>query len=310
MSHPQRWMIVHKVALQAVLPVLRRLPYRLSVFVLGVMGRLDLIVVPHQARRYEQAVVDGARRLGCTWDVRAVSRALARQTYRWRSRDLLLDRRPAHRVLALFEVAGRDHLDAALALGQGVILLGNHFGSHMLMISWLFRQGYPVRYFGERPRNISDGMRRHFQTEGPLGQADLFIKRRVGATQLAPMVLHASRILNAGLILAMACDIRWRDARAATATFLGRTETFSSSWVNFAALTGAAVVPTYCRMDERGRYHIDFQAPYHIPRDALRTGQAAPWVQQALTALEAQIRLSPEQSNDYFFWESEGEFAA
>src|SRR5271165_3068828 len=90
----QRWMIVHKVVLQTVLPVLRRLPYRLSHGSLSVMGRLDLLVVPHQTRLYEAAVSAMAERLGCDWDVRAVSRALARQTYRWRVRDLLLEGRP------------------------------------------------------------------------------------------------------------------------------------------------------------------------------------------------------------------------
>ncbi|MDR3639183.1 MAG: hypothetical protein P4L84_35585 [Isosphaeraceae bacterium] len=46
----QRWMIVHKVVLQVVFPVLRVLPYRLAYRLLGVMGRLDLLVVPNQAR--------------------------------------------------------------------------------------------------------------------------------------------------------------------------------------------------------------------------------------------------------------------
>ena len=98
----RRWMLVHKIVLQAVLPVLRRVPYRLAVRALGVMGRLDLMVVPGQAKYYESAVADGARRLGCAWDVRAVSRALARQTYHWRTRDLLLEGRADDRVAPLF----------------------------------------------------------------------------------------------------------------------------------------------------------------------------------------------------------------
>src|SRR4051812_41170339 len=121
----QRWMIVHKVVLQTVLPVLRRLPYRLSIRFLGVMGRLDLIVVPKQSRLYEEAVRDAARRMKCAWDARSVSRSLASQTYRWRTRDLLLDGRPDSAIGPLFEVTGRDRLDAALRRGKGVILLAN-----------------------------------------------------------------------------------------------------------------------------------------------------------------------------------------
>ncbi len=102
----KRWMIVHKVVLRTALPVLRRVPYRLAIRLLGVMGRLDLMVVPNQARHYESAVADGARRLGCDWDVWSVSRALARQTYRWRIRDLLLEGRPDCWVDPLFRVLG------------------------------------------------------------------------------------------------------------------------------------------------------------------------------------------------------------
>src|SRR5438270_501049 len=76
----------------------------------------------------------------------------------------------------------------------------------------------------------------------------------------------------------------------------------STAWVNLAAMTGAAVLPAYCRMDESGRFALTFEAPYSVPRDAARHGQATPWVQKALDALEEQIRRHPEQSNDYFFW--------
>src|SRR4051794_15003117 len=109
----QRWMVVHKIVLTGVLPALRWLPYRVAYWWLGVMGRLDLGLVPNQARLYERAVAGGARRLGARWDVRAVSRALARQTYRWRVRDRLLDGMPDARFQSLFRVTGRDRLDAA-----------------------------------------------------------------------------------------------------------------------------------------------------------------------------------------------------
>ena len=46
----QRWMIVHKVVLKTVLPVLQRLPHRVSVALLGAMGRLDLVLLPKQAQ--------------------------------------------------------------------------------------------------------------------------------------------------------------------------------------------------------------------------------------------------------------------
>lgn len=300
----QRWMIVHKVVLQTVLPVLRRLPYRISIYLLGVMGRLDLIVVPRQTQLYEDAVAGAARRLNCDWNVRTVSRALARQTYRWRTRDLLLDGRSDRWVEPLFQVTGRERLEAALASGKGVVLLANHFGSHVLMTHWLFRQGYPLRWLGEKPRNVSEYLIDKFRTDGPLGQEGLFVSRKAATAEGASTIYHAARILNAGLIVKIACDVRWSDAKAVSASFLGRDETFSTTWVTLAAMTGAAVVPTYCRMDDRGTFHLEFGESWRLPSDARRPGRATEWVEKALGLLETQVRRYPEQSNDYFFWEA------
>src|SRR5262249_14733854 len=160
--------------------------------------------VPGQARRYESAVASAAGRLGCRWDVRAVSRALGRQTYRWRTRDLLLDRFSAEQIERIFRVTGREHLAAALSQQRGVILLANHFGSHVLISHWMFRQGYPVRWFGERPRNVSEFLKQKLTNDGPLGQSGLYITRHTPMSEGASMIVRLARILNAGLIVKVA----------------------------------------------------------------------------------------------------------
>jgi len=299
----QRWMIVHKVVLQTVLPVLKRLPYGLSIRLLGIMGRLDLWVVPKQTQLYEQAVADASRRMAAGWNVREVSRNLARQTYRWRTRDLLLDGRSKTWVDALFRVEGLENLEAALTRGKGVILLANHFGSHVLMTHWLFRQGYPLRWLGEKPRNVSNYLREQFQSDGPLGQSALFVSRKAVTAEGASTIYHAARILNAGMIVKIACDVRWNDAKAVSAPFLGRTETFSTTWVTLAAMTRASVVPVFCRMDDRGGFILDFRESMVLPAEARKPGRAREWVVRALESLETEVRRFPEQSNDYFFWE-------
>jgi lauroyl/myristoyl acyltransferase len=306
----QRWMIVHKVVLRTVLPVLRRLPHRVSVALLGAMGRLDLLLVPKQATMYEAAVAEAADRLGCSWDVKAVTRKLARQTYRWRARDFLLDGRSDRKVAAWFKVVGREHLDAAVAEGRGVVLLANHFGSHLLTSHWLFRQGYPLRWFSEKPRNVSKYMAKQFETDGPLGQARMFISRRSTPADAASSILRASRALNAGLLVKVACDVRWCGPHTAVASFLGRPLAFSKTWVNLAAMSGASVVQVFCRMDESGIYHLEFLPGYQIPKEVVRTGQDAWWVQNALNVVEERVRFYPEQSNDYFFWTEVEEAAA
>ena len=306
----QRWMIVHKVVLKTVLPVLRRLPHRVSVAMLGAMGRLDLVLIPKQARMYEAAVAEASTRLGCAWDVKAVSRELARQTYRWRVRDHLLDGQTDLKVAPWFKVLGREHLDAAVAEGRGVVLLANHFGSHLLTSHWLFRQGYPLRWFSEKPRHVSKYMADQLNSEGPLGQARMFISRHSTPADAASSILRAGRALNAGLLVKVACDVRWCGAHTTEASFLGRPLSFSKTWVNLAAMSGAAVLPVFCRMEEDGVFHLEFLPSYRVPKDVVRTGQDSWWVQNALNAVEEQVKHYPEQSNDYFFWtEAEGNAA-
>jgi KDO2-lipid IV(A) lauroyltransferase len=298
----RRWRVIHKIVLAAVLPLLRQLPRRLAHRLLGVMGRLDFFVLPSQRRLYEQAVADASSRLGCAWNRRLLARAIGRQMYRWRARDVLLDGLTERSLAEFFRVEGRANLDAALAEGNGVILLANHFGSHVIIAHWVFRQGYALRWFGERPRNISRFLKEQLDSEGPLGQAGLYVSRRTPMTAAASMIVRLARILREGMIVKIACDVRWRAGKVATAEFLGQRETFSSAWVQLAARTGAPVVPAFCRVDEAGTYDIEFQPALHVPPEAARDGRDAEWVQLALAAVESQVRRHPEQSNDYFFW--------
>jgi phosphatidylinositol dimannoside acyltransferase len=305
----RRWQVWHKFWIRVVLPPLRLMPYRLAHLLLGLMGRLDLFLVPNQGKLYETAVRESAQRLGCDWDTGAVTRGLSRQTYLWRSRDLLLDRLTDARFDSLFRVSGLENLDGAFAREKGVILLASHFGSHVAISHWLFRHGYPLRWLGERPRLISDYMTRQFQTEGPLGQPGLFLSRKSTMTEGSSAILRAARVLEAGMILKLACDVRRSDAKTATVTFLGRQERFSTSWVNLAAMTGAPVVASFCRTDDSGTCHLEFHEPFTVPATAPRNGQATWWVQRAMNAIEEQVRKHPEHSNDYFFWKPVGDLS-
>src|SRR5205823_5229523 len=92
------------------------------------IGRIEYDLFPELRARFDAAVVRGGERLGCSWDAAAVGRQLCGNQVRFRTRDRLLDGIPDRRIAALFTIEGRDQLDAALALGKGVILLSSHFG--------------------------------------------------------------------------------------------------------------------------------------------------------------------------------------
>jgi KDO2-lipid IV(A) lauroyltransferase len=303
----RRWLNIRKGLLRMILPVLRALPPRIATRFVAGIGRAEYQMLPGFRIRLDQAVERGGHHLGCRWDVPAVGRELAGNQIRWRARDLLLDGLPDRRVAPLFSVEGRGALDEALSQRKGVILLGNHFGAHLMPAHWLLREGYPLRLFMERPRHVSRFLAREFDSDGPLGQRKLFISRKADPAEAAGSILRAARILGAGMIVNLAGDVRWTGPHTAPATFLGREYTFSATWVTLAALTGAPVVPVFSRMAGDGMYHLEFLPAFQVPSDAQRPERASPWVQSCLDAVAERVKLDPANSNDYFFWAEQAE---
>jgi lauroyl/myristoyl acyltransferase len=303
----RRGLNIRKGFLRLWLPMIRALPLPVaSRFVSGI-GRMEYRFSHRLRDEFRQAVTRGRSLLGCQWDVPEVSRELAGNHVLWRTRDLLLDGVTDARARAMFAVTGRENLDAAYGEGRGCIVLASHFGAHLLPAHWLFREGFPVRFYMERPRHISRFLSRHFETEGPLGQDKLFISRQGVPADSAGSILRAARTLKAGMLLYLAGDVRWTGQLTEQARFLGRDMRFSTTWVVLAAMTGTPVVMVFCRMQPDGRYHIEFRPAFHVPKDAPEKGETGRWVRHFLELLEDQVRRYPENSNDYFFWgEAEG----
>jgi KDO2-lipid IV(A) lauroyltransferase len=298
----RRGLNVRKVLLGTILPLLRRLPPRVASDMVAGIGRTEYVLLKGVRHRVDSAVLRGSHHFGKAWDLRKVGTELAGNQIRWRTRDRLLDGLPRERVAPLFRVEGRDRLDAALGEGRGVVLLCNHFGSHMMPAHWLSREGYPLRLFMERPRHISKFLAGQFDTDGPTGQRGLFISRRASPAEAAGSIMRAARVLSAGMVLMIAGDVRWTGAHTSTAVFLGQTYAFSNTWVKLAAMTGAPVVPVFCRIVEDGGYQLDFHDPFTLPRGNPEPEQIDARVQDYLRTIEAEVERFPENSNDYFFW--------
>ncbi len=298
----RRGLNIRKVLLGTILPLLRKLPPRTaSNFVAGI-GRTEYALLKRLRHRVDAAVMQGGHHFGRDWDVTRVGRELAGNQIRWRTRDRLLDGLPDDCVISLFQVTGREHLDEALSTGRGVILLCNHFGSHMMPAHWLMRMKYPLRLFMERPRHISKFLSQQFDTDGPTGQKKLFISRKATPSEAAGSIMRAMRVLNSGMILMIAGDVRWSGPQNSSATFLGKPYTFSNTWVKLAALNGAPVLRVFCRIEEDGSYKLDFHEPYTIPRGNPDAEESAAYVQDFLAVVESEVARSPENSGEYFFW--------
>jgi KDO2-lipid IV(A) lauroyltransferase len=306
----RRGLNLRRFLLRRALPVLRVLPLPLASRMIAAIGKTEYRMLTELRESFHLAVGRAREILGCSWDVPTVSLELAGNHIRWRTRDLLLDGVADRRVQRLFEVRGREHLDAARAQGRGVIVLACHYGAHLMPAHWLFREDYPLRFYMERPKHVSKFMARHFATDGPLGQDKLFISRKGDPAGSASSILRASRILKAGMLVYLAGDVRWSGAHTVAARFLGHDYHFSATWVNLAVLTGAPVVAVFCHMRTDGLYQIEFQPSLSIPSETIKAGQTAHWVQSYLSTLEDQVRRYPSNSNEYFFWPDDHSLAA
>ncbi len=291
-----------KFLVNNLLPALKVLPPRAALKVVSGLGRLEYTLNVPRRRSYGAAVRRGAAHFGADWDPGRTGRELAANQFRWRARDVLLDGLSNAQAAPFFHVTNEEAFASAHAQGKGVVLLFNHFGAFLMPAHWIVRRGYPLRWFTERPRKISKLVSRDFGDDGPLGQRRLFISRRLTTREGSTAVRSAVRILQAGMIVQIAGDVRWTGARNAPGTFLGTRYQFTTTWITLAAMTGAPVVRVYSVMQPDGSCSIEFLDPFQVSPDALKTGEAARLVQNNLDDIEAYIRLHPDNSLDYLFW--------
>ncbi len=306
----RRGVKIRKMFLRGVLPLVRRLPLPLATHVVSGIGRVEYRLNRGLRTSFENAVIRGGRTLRCDWDAPSVGRQLAGNHILWRTRDMLLDGASRERALEAFEVEGREHLDAALALGKGCVILTSHFGAHMLPAHWLYRHDYPLRLYMERPRSVSRFMASRFSGDGELSQDKLFISRKSDPTDSAGSILRAVRVLRSGMMLFLAGDVRWSGQLTAEARFMGRVLRFSTTWITLAAMSRAPVVVVFCRVGDDGRYHMEFRPHFLVPLDAQKEERAGEYVQRFLDQLEEQIRRHPANSNEYLFWPTADEAVA
>lgn len=298
----RRGLNVRKKLLRLIVPMLRCFGPAPAARLVTAIGRSEHAVLPRLRWRFDDAVRRGQAHLHTSWDVPRVSRALAGNQIRWRTRDLLLDGLPDERVAALFEVVGRDHLDAALAERRGLVLLGNHFGAHMMPAHWIKRQGLPLRLFMERPHQVSRYLQSDFDDDGPLGQRKLFISRKADTSEAAASIMRATKVLKAGMVLYIAGDVRWSGQYAVPTTFLGRAVTISATWAVLAALSAAPVVPVFCHMNDDGTHRLEFLPAFHLSQADVKGAALETHVRRLLDQIEARVAIDPANSNDYLFW--------
>ncbi len=174
---------------------------------------------------------------------------------------------------------GREHLDAALARGRGVIVALPHMGSWDMAGSYAASLGYPVWAVAEK-------------FPGTLNDAVVKTRERFGLrviTMGRPAVRAITEALGANGVVALVCDLE--QGPGVSVRFFGRRATVPGGPAAIAIKTGAALLPACAFSAAPGRYHVHLDPALTWPAGETKEGL----MQRVIDRLQDFIRERPDQ---------------
>ncbi len=176
-------------------------------------------------------------------------------------------------------VDGREHLDAALARGRGVIMAVPHMGSWDVAGSYAAALGYQISAVAERfPGSLNDAV---VQTRQRFGLSVIMLGRAA--------VRALTEALRANHIVALLCDLEQGPGTAIR--FFGRRAIVPGGPAALALKTGAALMPATQYATAPGRHHIHLDPPLAVHEGETKERL----IQRVIDRFEEFIRERPEQ---------------
>jgi heptosyltransferase-2 len=262
----------------------RRLPRR-AVLALGrwlgrLWGALD--------RRHLAIAADNLRHAFPEWDERRVQET-ARGVYAHFGTVLLdllwMEGRPVEELLALADLEGVEHLQAARAAGRGVVAPSGHLGN------WELQAVASVPLVGNvsmiaRPLDNPALDRRLVGLRTSTGNTVIYKQRALA------QVLKAIR---EGGIVAILIDQNVQEKDGIFVRFFGRPASTTTVAAALALKTGCAIVPVRCLLRPSGRYRMVYGPPVEWASTGRRDEDVAGLTQHLTSTIEGWVRETPEQ---------------
>jgi KDO2-lipid IV(A) lauroyltransferase len=209
----------------------------------------------------------------------------------------------ARALRRLVEIRGREHLEAALTGGKGVLLCTAHYGSFVSALSVLHASGFPLtnigRWWWKYEAGVSS-VERWFW--------DFVYARRVLRHRQRPSIepwpgrvesaVQAAVALRANEVVAISGDaapLPDEEARAVEVPFLGRQVKLVPGVVGLAQLTGAPVLMAFVHRSADYRHQVLEISP-PVPID----GGIATAFGRCAAAMDAAITRNPASWNLWF----------
>jgi phosphatidylinositol dimannoside acyltransferase len=174
---------------------------------------------------------------------------------------------------------GRDNLDAALALGRGVIMAVPHMGSWDMAGSYAGALGYRISAVAET-------------FPGSLNEAVVETRQRFGLQVITlgrPAVRAITEALAANRVVALLCDLE--QGPGVDVRFFGRRAVVPGGPAAFALKTGAALLPATQYVVAPGRYHVHLDPALGLGAGETRESL----MQRVVSRFEEFIKERPDQ---------------
>ena len=197
-------------------------------------------------------------------------------------------------------VQGREHLDAALAKGRGVLFCSGHYSNWELGATVVAHLGYPivavVRMHGEPEIN------------------ELFVRQREA---FGIRVVHsqhgataAMKALRQNQTVALLAD-RSTGGPVIPVHLCGRRTYLPQGPWRIALVSGAALLPTFVSRRFNCNYTLEIGAPIPVPQTGARAERMAAMAQTWAASFENRLRADPSQWATFFrFWNEAAATAA
>lgn len=182
-------------------------------------------------------------------------------------------------------IDGLEHLEAALAKGKGVLLLGPHLGNFQLGAVALPALGVSAAWVARPMRNKL--IWQHVSRQRTRTGGELISKRRA-----APQVL---RVLRQGRVVGILNDQYPHGARDILVPFFGVRCATTSGVATIALRSGAPVLPVYVVRDAKDHHVGTIQPALETPRSGDRKRDIEAATTAYNRAYEEVIRRYPEQ---------------
>lgn len=212
--------------------------------------------------------------------------------------DIMRLRSGTRPLKKLVEIRGREHLEAAIAAGNGAILCTAHFGSFESAFSLIHASGFPVtaigRWWWDYESGVSSATRRFWRFA--YGRRILRYRQRPNIEPWSGEIMsgvRAATTLRRNEVLAICSDagpLESDQSRTVKVPFLGQEATLLPGVITLARVTRAPVLMTFVYRSADYRHQVlEISSPLSL------AGDPATAFARCAAAMDAAIRSQPAQ---------------